>query len=183
MQRDLVERARDGDVEAFTTLVDRKLDGMFRVAMAILGHEADARDATQEALTSIWRELPSLRDPALFDAWSGRVLVNACRQSLKRRRRIEVREIALAEPGAGSSDGSARSGTPGFDEELARQLALERAFDRLDADARVLLVLHHLEDRSVADMARILGVPVGTVKSRLYAARQLLERALEREER
>lgn len=172
----LVERARDGDVEAFDGLVSERIDGMMRIAMAILGHEADARDATQDALATIWRELPSLRSPEHFAAWADRILVNRCRLVLKRRRRRAVREVTLPD------DPAALPSAAGQEDHLARREVLEAAFERLDADARALLVLHHLGELPLAEIAARLGIPVGTAKSRLHSARQRLERALEAEE-
>lgn len=179
MQRDLVERARAGDVDAFTLLVDGRLEGMFRTAMAILGREADARDATQEALTSIWRALPALREADRFDSWSRRILINACRMTV-RRHRATVREIPVVSI---SDEETKTAPDAGPAEHVARLDLLERAFDRLAVEERALLVLHHLEDRPVAEISELLGVPEGTVKSRLHAARRSLERALERESR
>jgi RNA polymerase sigma-70 factor (ECF subfamily) len=168
----LVERARDGDVEAFDELVSGRIGGMVRIAMAILGQEADARDATQDVLATIWRELPSLRDAERFAAWADRILVNRCRLILKRRRRRSVREVELS-----ATDDTIAS-VAGHEDGVARREALEAAFEWLDADARTLLVLHHLEELPLAEIAARLGIPVGTVKSRLHHARQLLERAL-----
>jgi RNA polymerase sigma factor (sigma-70 family) len=180
MQRDLVERARAGDVEAFTALVEDRVERMFRTAMAILGTEADARDAAQDALSLIWQRLPQLHDPDRFEAWSGRVLVNACRM-IDRHRRSRVREISVASL---ALDPSAKSAQPVADssaERIARLDLLERAFNRLTLDERTMLALHHLEERSLRELSAVLGIPEGTVKSRLHAARRSLERAMERE--
>jgi RNA polymerase sigma-70 factor (ECF subfamily) len=174
----LIRRAQRGDVEAFTELIAERIEPMSRTAMAIIGNQADARDAVQEALASIWRSLPSLRDPSRFEAWSTRILVHASRRIAGRRRRASVRELAI-EPTADVEIGP-RAVAP--DEAVADRVALERAFDRLDADARTILVLHHLDARSIAEIASILGIPAGTVKSRLHKARGDLERALARED-
>lgn len=175
----LIRRAQDGDVDAFTALVAGRIDPMTRTAMAILGHEADARDAVADALGFVWRGLPRLRDPLAFEAWSTRILVHACRRSLRRRGRERVHEVAIeteAAPGAGLE-------VRGPADLVSGRIALERAFDRLDADARAILVLHHLDGRPLSEIAAVLGVPVGTAKSRLHTARRALERALEREDR
>lgn len=148
---------------------------MTRTAMAILGHEADARDAVADALLSVWRSLPTLRNPLAFEAWTTRILVHACRRSLRRRGRERVRETAVAD--------HADLGVPGPADAAAGRIALERAFDRLDADARAILVLHHLDGRPLIEIAAGLGVPIGTAKSRLHTARRALERALEWEDR
>lgn len=178
----LIRRAQDGDVEAFTALVAGRIDPMTRTAMAILGNEADARDAVADALGSVWRGLPRLRDPLAFEAWSTRILVHACRRELRRRARERVHEVAMDTEAAPE----ARPNGPrvaGPAEEVSGRIALERAFDRLDADARAILVLHHLEGRPISEIAAVLGVPIGTAKSRLHTARRALERALEREDR
>jgi len=171
----LIERASHGDVAAFEALIEARLDRLFRTAWAILGNEADARDATQDTCLSAWRELPRLRDADHFDAWLSRVLVNACRAKL--RRRVRVREVPMQpehdRPGPTGDD-------PG---QLAEMDVVSRAFDRLSADARAILVLHHLRREPVAAIAAVLGIPSGTVKSRLHSARADLQRALERERR
>jgi RNA polymerase sigma-70 factor (ECF subfamily) len=183
---DLVGRARHGDLDAFTALAGARLAAMTRTATAILGDETEAHDAVQEALISVWRELPTLREPERFDAWAGRILVNACRHALKRRIRSRVREITLSPepadgPGLGLRGGGGLPVMNGRAESLGENDALNRAFERLDGEQRVLLVLHHLEDRPLAEIAAVLGIPTGTAKSRLFAARRALQRALERE--
>jgi len=191
---DLVGRARQGDLDAFTALAGARLLAMTRTATAILGDEPEAHDAVQEALISIWRELPTLREPERFDAWAGRILVNACRHALKRRIRVRVREIRLSPepadgPGFGDDGRLARPAAVGFAtvaaraESLGDDDALNRAFERLDAEQRTLLVLHHLEERPLTEIAALLGIPIGTAKSRLFTARRALEIALERESR
>ena len=175
---ELILRAQSGDVPAFDALITARLPQMTRTAMAILGHEADARDAVAETIAAVWRELPRLRDVGAFDAWSQRILVHACRRTLRHRGRARVREVGVE---AASTVATGRgSGSP---DDVARREALERAFDRLDADDRALLVLHHLEGRSLADLAAVLDIPVGTAKSRLHHARKALERSLAREDR
>jgi RNA polymerase sigma-70 factor (ECF subfamily) len=172
---DLVIRAGNGDTAAFETLIAERLDSLYRTAWAILGNEADARDATQDACLSAWRNLPRLRDPDKFDAWLTRVLVNGCRMRLRIRSR--VREIQmepdLDRPGPTTDDASSQ----------AEANAIARAFDRLNPDARAILVLHHLQHQPVTAIADILWIPVGTVKSRLHTARTALGKALERERR
>jgi len=177
----LVNRARSGDRIAFERLVERHVDSAYRVARAILGNEADARDATQEAFLDAWRRRASLRDPSRFDAWLGRILVNSCREYLRGRRRRAVREITVGDLGDPMEAVAAPDPPP--DDRTAALDTLERAFDRLGGPERTILVLHHLEHRPLDQIAASLDVPVGTVKSRLHAARRKLERALEAEVR
>jgi RNA polymerase sigma-70 factor (ECF subfamily) len=172
----LVERARNGDVEAFDALIAGRVEAMVRSAMAIIGDPDEAREATQESLLAIWKELPNLRMDDRFDAWAGRILVNRCRLTLKRRGRRARREVPIE-----GSRGPASASVAASDEDFERREQLERAFDRLDADDRVLLVLHHLEGLPVTQIAARLEIPDGTVKSRLFTARRALERALEAE--
>ena len=171
----LVERARQVDALAFERLLRDRLDGLFRTAWAILGDESDARDATQDACIAAWRNLPGLREPERFDAWLTRVLVNGCRMRL--RTRMRVREIRL-EPDFDQAGPATDDPSSTADADL-----ITRAFDRLTADARAILVLHHLRHEPVMSIALALGVAPGTVKSRLHTARTALANAIEMERR
>jgi RNA polymerase sigma-70 factor (ECF subfamily) len=166
----LLALARGGDGDAFGQLVEARLERTLRTARAILGNEADAREVTQEAFVSAWVNLRGLRDAHRFDAWLNRIVMNRCRDRLRQRRR--VREIAIDGvdlPTADLADASADTS------------AVTAAFERLSVADRHILVLHHLHDLSVQEVARQLGVPAGTAKSRLWSARRALERALEAE--
>ena len=168
------------DRAAFDALVRSRIETVYRTSLAILGEPADAADATQETFVSAWRGRSSLRDRALFDAWLGRITVNACRMQLRRRSRSAVREIRLPEPGTDHEPAS--TGRP-IDQRAADADAFDRAFARLSADERAILVLHHLQERPVAEIAVAMGCPDGTVKARLHRARAALESALARESR
>src|SRR5436305_14953370 len=100
MDGDLVERARAGDADAFDQLARSRIDAVYRTALAILGSPADARDATQETLVSMWRGLPSLKSADAFDGWLHRITVNASKMALRRRR--GVREVELTDETPGS---------------------------------------------------------------------------------
>ena len=165
MDNDLLSRARAGDREAFELIVLAKAEPLLRTATAILGNEADARDATQETFIAAWRAIGTLRDPERFDAWLGRILINSCRMALRHRGR--TREVALVDEG---TDSPPASDSTDF----------ETAFDRLSADQRALLVLHHLHGYDVREIGRWLGIPSGTVKWRLSRARRALAAELER---
>ena len=170
MDRELLDRARAGDMEAFDEIVLAKGEPLFRTAFAILGSEADARDAVQETLVSAWRKLPELRQLDRFDAWIGRSLINECRDALRRRGR--VREIGI----------EAADFTDSPDRPSQASSELRSAFARLSADQRSILVLHHLHGYGVAEIGAWLGIPSGTVKWRLSRARRALRAALEREQ-
>ena len=153
----LVERARRGDREAFADLVDAVSRPTFRTAMAILGNEADARDATQDIFLRAWRNLPELREPDHFSAWFGRIVVNTCRTAIRGRRRRIVREISVgALPGEGEQ--LASRANP-HDDRTADLDLVERALDRLSLADRTLLALHHFEHLSLGEIGERLGVP------------------------
>lgn len=176
----LVDRARGGEERAFEELVAPCIEPAFRRALAVLGNESDARDAVQDALLDAWRGVHALREADRFDAWLGRIVLNACRAVGRRRGRSRVREIRidLVEDAIPTRDADA---TP--EDQDAGLDELERAFDRLQLPQRAILVLHHLEHRPVAEIAATLGVPVGTVMWRLHRARGALAHALEEERR
>lgn len=167
MDRELLLRARAGDREAFDLIVAANADATYRTALAILGNDADARDAAQDAFVAAWRGLGGMRDLDRFDAWFGRILVNQCRTALRRRGR--VREVGVDEDleapvAVGTVD------TADFDE----------AFGRLGVDQRAILVLHHLHGYGIREIADWLGIPSGTVKWRLNRARTALQQELDR---
>ena len=120
--------------------------------------------------------LPRLRDAGRFEAWLWRIAINACRSSLRGRRRASVHEIAVDDTAAGSEPAQRGSA---FTDDVTVKDAIRRAFRRLDSDKRSILVLHYVEERPVIEIARLLGIAEGTAKSRLHAARKSLERALE----
>jgi RNA polymerase sigma-70 factor (ECF subfamily) len=169
MDRELLVRARAGDREAFEQIVLAKGESLFRTSLAILGNEADARDATQEAFVSAWRALPFLKDFDRFDAWMGRITINECRQAL--RRHIRSREVAL--------DAAIDSALVATDTPPANATDFDAAFDRLTVDQRSMLVLHHLHGYGVDEIAVWLGIPAGTVKWRLSRARRALAAQLD----
>lgn len=165
MDRTLVERARAGDATAFDQLARERIDWVYRTAIGILGNSADASDATQDALVSAWRSLRSLRDPDRFDPWLRQITVNSARMVARRRR---VRQIQITADLEDRADPTDSISATDFD----------RAFERLPVEQRSLLLEHHLDGRSVADLAEQLEIPEGTVKSRLHTARQALDQAL-----
>jgi RNA polymerase sigma-70 factor (ECF subfamily) len=180
----LVRRARLGEAAAFDRLMADRLDRCYRLAWSIVLNDADAADAIQEAFLSAWRQLPRLRNPAVFDGWLNRIVANAARMS--RRRRTRLREIPV---GPSDTDDpntppgprrTSRSSTTEVDR-VADRDTISRAFDRLRSHERAILALHYVDERPVAEIARTLGIPSGTVKWRLHAARHALERAMEAE--
>jgi RNA polymerase sigma-70 factor, ECF subfamily len=174
MDTDLVVRAQNGDEEAFASLALAAGDRLHAVAHRILRDIELAEDATQQALLTVWRDLPQLRDPARFDAWSYRLLVRACYAEGRRTRRWapNVHLLPADEPGVAD----------GLDSVVDRD-QLERGFRRLSIDHRAVVVLHHYLDLPLHEVADVLGVPVGTVRSRLHHAMRGMRAALEADAR
>jgi RNA polymerase sigma-70 factor (ECF subfamily) len=160
-QRELVERARRGDHDAFAGLVDPALARLDAAARLILRDPELARDAVQEALIRTWRDLPGLRDPDRFDAWLHRLTVNVCLDLARQRRRrpIEVEIMPLDSPT--TSDASTH---------LANRELVDQALRGLNAGHRAVVALHYLLGMPLPEVAKSLGIPVGTAKSRLHYA-------------
>ena len=174
MDPDLVVLAQHGDEEAFASLAVAVGDRLHAVAHRILRDLELAEDATQQALLTIWRDLPQLRDPARFEAWSYRVLVRACYAEGRRTRHWSpnLRLVPVDEPHVEEGLGS-----------VVDRDQLERGFRRLSIDHRAVVVLHHYLDLPLDEVAETLGVPVGTVRSRLHYAMRGLRAALEADAR
>jgi RNA polymerase sigma-70 factor (ECF subfamily) len=174
MDARLVQLAQRGDEQAFASLAVPLGNRLHAVAHRILRDIDLAEDATQQALLAIWRDLPQLRDPARFDAWSYRVLVRACYAEGQRRRQWSPNVRLLPTDGpAGSDDLSS----------IHDRDQLERGFRRLSIDHRAVVVLHHYLDLSVDEVALSLAIPVGTVRSRLRHAMRGLRAALDADAR
>lgn len=171
-QERLVVDALAGDRDAFRALVEPHVGAALGASIVILRSHADAADAVQDALLSAWLGLPSLRDPVAFPAWFRRHVVRAALRGAARRR--PVVELDLA------------TGVAGPEGELDRALErrqLLRAFDELVPDDRVVLTLRHLWDLPGQEIAEALGIPEGTVKSRVHAALGRLRAAFDAEAR
>jgi RNA polymerase sigma-70 factor (ECF subfamily) len=173
MRRDLIDRARQGDHDAFAELARDSVHGLFVVARLILRDDARAEDATQEALVSAWTHIGALRDPDRFDAWLHRMLVNACYREARRQRRRGALEIHVDPVRMAEAPGPTDMGL-----ELAGRDELERGFRRLDTDQRSVLVLHYYLGLSLDEVAEVLGIPPGTVRSRLHRAMVAMRAAL-----
>ena len=175
MQRDLADRARQGDHDAFDALAAASLGRLYSIACLILHDRDRAEDATQEALVHAWRDIRGLRDPDSIDAWLNRLLVRACyRQTRRERRRavVELQVVPEAEPSLQSHELS-----------VVQRDQLERGFARLEFDQRAVLVLHHFAGLPLTEVAAILDIPTGTAKSRLNRGIAAMRAALDADDR
>ena len=170
VQRTLVERAAQGDRDAFATLAGRAIDRLYRIAYRISRDPEIARDATQQALLEAWRDIASLRDPDRWEAWTYRLLVRACYRESRRERRLAGNVHLL------SID---RLTVPDTALSVADRDELERGFRRLSVEQRAVVVLHHYVGLPLTEVADTLGIPAGTARSRLHSATRRLRAALE----
>lgn len=171
MQRELVQRAISGDHEAFCALVRPSLARLYAVASLIL-HDTDrAQDAVQDALILAWRDVRALREPDAWEAWLHRLTVRACYQAARRDRRRNLVELHV-EPDGDVAYDTDMTVTHAERDRMAREL------QNLSMDQRVLMVLHFYLDLPLTDAAEILGIPVGTAKSRIHRGLATLRESL-----
>jgi RNA polymerase sigma-70 factor (ECF subfamily) len=154
--------------EPFLALVEGGLGPAYRLARAILLDDQEAEDAVQDACLAAWRRRGSLREPARFGAWFDRIVINACRDHLRRRRRerrrVTALEVAWMDPiGAPTPDGA----------------KLDAALDALDLEHRLVVLLRYWRDLPLDGIAERLDIPLGTVKSRLHYALRAMRAQLE----
>ena len=170
-------RALEADAEieraaAFERLVEARLDETYRHARLILRDAQEAEDATHDAFVRAWQEHGRLRDPEKFDAWFGRILVNACRDRLRRRKLRRHDDLDRAAATSAAADAH---------HVVDDRDAIGRAFAALSPDHRIAVVLRYYRDLPVEEVARAVGAPVGTVRSRLHYALRHLRSVLEEE--
>jgi len=158
-QHGLVERARRGDRQAFAELARASGARLDATARLILRDPDLAQDAVQETLIRAWRSLPGLRDPDAFDHWLHRLVANACLEIMRKRRRrvVEVELTEISEPPAPDASGL-----------VADRDQLDRVLAHLDPESRAVVVLHLYLDLPLPKVADMLGIPLGTAKSRLH---------------
>jgi RNA polymerase sigma-70 factor, ECF subfamily len=185
--REAVRRARDGDQGAFEQLVLAHQRRAFNVAYRILGDYEEALDLTQEAFILAHRNLRQFRGEARFGSWLLTITVNQCRNRLKHwKRRARSRHDSLSEPiGEEGSDLLRELPDPGataLEELEGRQLEelVREELQHVDGEYRIVLVLRDLQGVAYEEIARVLGIPVGTVKSRLHRGRAELRERLRR---
>jgi RNA polymerase sigma-70 factor, ECF subfamily len=174
VHRALVDRAKQGDEEAFDALARMVGDRCMAIAFRILRDADQAEDAAQAALITAWRELRTLRDPDRFEPWLHRILTHECYAEARRRSRwsAQVRIVPIG----GAYD-------PGGVLTVDDRDQLERALRRLTLEQRAVLVFHHYLELSLPEVADRLGIPLGTVKSRLHYATMALRASLEADDR
>jgi RNA polymerase sigma factor (sigma-70 family) len=170
--QEVIREAKAGRAEAFEVLVEHYGPEIYRLASAIVGPD-DARDIAQETFIAAWRELPRLRDPARFEPWLRRILVNRSRNALRGRQRRPT--VSLSQPGPADH----LAGPVDFRDAADARQALDGAFATLSGDQRAVIALHYGAELSISEAAASMGVRAGTAKSRLNAALRRLRTAVE----
>lgn len=174
MDSELVVQAQHGDEGAFASLAVAVGDRLHGVAHRILRDLDLAEDATQQALVSIWRDLPQLRDPARFEGWAYRILVRACYAERRRERTWSPNMRLLPSIESHEADPA---------KAIAARDQIERGFRRLSLEHRAVIVMHYYLDLPLPAVADTLGIPVGTARSRLHYATRALRAALDADAR
>lgn len=170
----LVVLAQGGDQDAFDALVRATGARCVGIAYRILRDLHLAEDAVQAAYVAAWRDLPSLRDPDRFEAWLHRLLTRACYTEARRTRRFTANIRVLPVEPADTHDANLS---------FHDRDQLERAMARISLDQRAVLVFHHYAGLSLSEIAELLGIPLGTAKSRLHYATLAMRAALEADAR
>jgi RNA polymerase sigma-70 factor, ECF subfamily len=167
IDRALVRRFQAGDRHAFVELMERHERRVYNLAYRMLGRAEDARDATQDAFLSCYRNLERFRGDSAFGTWLYRIAANACYDALRKRPlAVSIDALSSEPPAADHADRAAAAAD------------VHRALQAVPPEFRSVLVLFELQDLSVDDIAEALEIPVGTVKSRLHRGRAALGRAL-----
>lgn len=170
----LVRRVVDGDQGAFAELVRRHEGRVFAVAMRMLGREEDALDAAQDAFLTVYRKAEQFRGESAFTTWLHRITVNACYDILRKKARQPLLRAV------GDDEREAEPGPPVEDHAaaVASGIDVERALQEIPDDFRAVLILADVHDLAYEEIASILEIPTGTVKSRLHRGRAALGRAM-----
>jgi RNA polymerase sigma-70 factor, ECF subfamily len=172
---ELVGRSLAGDADAFAQLVDRHRQRVYNVCLRLLGDPEDAADASQDTFLSVLTKLGQFRGEAAFTTWLHRIAVNACHDLARKRRRQPMLRLAgdadLPEQQTGPS-------VPDHADELAGTRDVVAALAAIPDEFRVVLVLTDLQDLTYEEVSKILGIPIGTVRSRLHRGRVALARAM-----
>ena len=169
----LISRARGGDREAFGELVEQYRDNVYRLAYRMCGNAYDADEAAQEAFVAAWRALPNFRGDAKFSTWLYRLTTNAAIDVMRREKRHQT--VGDGEMVDLADDADSPQETV---ERTEQQEAVQKALSTLSEEYREVLLLRYMEELDYAEIAEVLQLPSGTVKSRINRAKAALKTAL-----
>ena len=167
----IINEAKKGNSEAFVTLIEQYKTQMYKTAKAILKNEEDVCDAIQEALVSAYKNIQTLKQEKYFKTWLIRITINKCYDIIEKNNSINSKiekTICFEEEEKTSS--------------IENKIDVNMALRAIDNDLRIVTILYYYDDISVKDISDILGIPAGTVKSKLSRAREKLYELLKQEE-
>ena len=174
----LVTASKRGDQDAFAQLVQRYQRRIFNLVYRMLQQYEEASEITQETFLAAWQGLPSFRGDARFATWLYRIAYNCALKQLETRKRDRALQAALQAEQALESEDTYKRADAQIDEH-ERQAFVQEHLSRLPAKYRAVLILRHLQDMTYEEMAEILTMPVGTIKTHLFRARNLLKERLQ----
>jgi len=187
IQREVIENCKSGDERAFAEIVIHRQKKVFNIAYRMLGNLEEAKDLAQEVFISVFESIKDLKEEGKFDAWLTQITLNHCRNRWKYlKRRQYFNSDSLDDP-IETEDGDMPkaiydpSDNPEtlFEKKMIQQL-IQKGLQKLKEDQRELLVLRDLQGFSYEEMGELLGLPEGTIKSKLHRARMDLKQVLER---
>jgi RNA polymerase sigma-70 factor, ECF subfamily len=173
----LVKASQEGDQDAFALLVQRHQRRVFNLGLGMLQDEEDASEATQEAFLAVWQGLPSFRGEACFATWLYRIAYHCCLRQIERCKRERALQ-AVMEAEQVLEGMCNEKQVEDFLEQRNRQAIVREQIEKLPAKYSVVLILRHLHEKTYEEIADILSMPVGTIKTHLYRARNLLKERL-----
>lgn len=165
-----IERAKNGDNDAFTLLIESIKVKLYKTGMAILKNDDDTCDALQDTLMNIYNNINSLRDNNYFTTWSIRIMINSCYEIIRKRKKIINIEEKITEQ------------EDIYYQSYKEESEVEWVLNRIDPDLKTVTILYYYDDLSVSEIAETLNIPEGTVKSRLSRAREKLYSILKEKE-
>lgn len=162
-----IKNAQKGDKKAFETIIMEMIDNLYRVAYGILKNEEDASDAISNATLKAYEKIKTLKQLEFFKTWITRILINECNYILKQKKKVIYIENYTEKPNDIYTD---------YDSEIS--IDVKQALKKLDESLNQIVILYYFEDLSIEEIANIIEIPKGTVKSRLSRARQILAKQL-----
>ena len=178
-EEQLVLSSKKGDQDAFAQLVQQHQRRVFNLAFRMLQQYEEANEVTQETFLAAWQGLPSFRGDAQFSTWLYRIAYNCALKQLEQRKRDKALQVVVQAEQIVASIGQEQRVDAAL-ETHARQTMVQEQLSQLPAKYRIVLILRHLQEMTYEEMAQILTMPIGTIKTHLFRARNLLKERLEK---
>ncbi len=173
----LVKASQQGDQQAFALLVQHHQQRVYALSVRMLGDPEEAKEATQEAFLAAWQGLSGFRGDALFSSWLYRIAYHCCQRVLERRTREHLLYEAMQAERTHSDMAKEQQAMENI-ERHEQQVLLQNGLEQLPATYRLVLQLRYLQERTYEEMADILAMPLGTIKTSLFRAKRLLKERL-----